>query len=68
MILFSKFVRMITSLVRLRKVGHLLLTITNMFEPAHEQYVTEISTSIHSDRRFLLHFSQKIAKLSVDEE
>ena len=43
-IIFIKF-------ARLRKVGNVLLMITNMFEPPHEYYVTEISTAIHSDRQ-----------------
>ena len=53
--------------VRLRKAGNLLLTITNMFEPPHEYYVTEISIAIHSDRQLPLSFTKTSVKLSVNE-
>ena len=54
--------------VRLRKIETLdLLLITNMFEPPHEYYVTEISTAIHSDRQLPLSFTKTSVKLSVNE-
>ena len=53
--------------VRLRKVGNLLLTITNMFKPPYEYYVTEISAAIHSDRQLSLSFIKTSVKLSVNE-
>ena len=34
--------------IQVRKVGDSLLKLTNMFEPPHEQYVTEISTAIRN--------------------
>ena len=53
--------------VRLRKVGTIFLTITNMFGPPHEYYVTEISTAIHSDRQLSLPFTKTSVKVSVNE-
>ena len=53
--------------VRLRKAGNLLLTITYMFEPQHEYYVTDISTAIPSDRQLPLSFTKTSVKLSVNE-
>ena len=51
----------IISIKYVRKVGNLLLTITNMFEPPHK-YVAEISTAIHSDRQLPLSFTKTSVK------
>ena len=44
-----------------------MVMLTNMFDPPHEYYVTDISAGIHFDRQLPLSFTKTSMKRSVNE-